>query len=38
MTPLHALAPEAAAKDARLHHLLSLMDLVRVGLGAYAQP
>ena len=31
VTPLHALAPEAAAKDARLHHLLSLMDVFRIG-------
>ena len=31
VTPLHALAPEAAAKDARLHHLLSLIDVFRIG-------
>jgi biotin operon repressor len=31
VTPLHALAPQAAAKDARLHQLLSLMDVFRIG-------
>ena len=31
VTPLHALAPRAAANDARLHHLLSLMDVFRIG-------
>ena len=31
VTPLHALAPRAAAKDARLHPLLSLVDVFRIG-------
>lgn len=31
VTPIHALAPRAAAKDARLHQLLSLMDVFRIG-------
>jgi hypothetical protein len=31
VTPLHALAPQAAANDARLHHLLALMDVFRIG-------
>ena len=31
VAPLHSYAPEAAAKDARLHHLLSLIDVFRIG-------
>jgi hypothetical protein len=31
VSPLHPLAPAAAAKDAKLHHLLALVDAFRIG-------
>jgi hypothetical protein len=31
VTPLHKAAPRAAAKDAKLHHLLAVVDSFRVG-------
>ena len=31
VTPLHRLAPQAAAKDPKLHRLLALVDVFRVG-------